>query len=108
MLGDNNNIKIAKNLIKNLSIETKICNLEHTAPMIVEKNELNKKEKIMLLVGLIFGLLGGYISNIAVTAMYRIVDKQYMPSNIFAFVLGTTFIFGVSMWILNILKNDFS
>lgn len=76
--------------------------------MIVEKNELNKKEKIMLLVGLIFGLLGGYISNIAVTAMYRIVDKQYMPSNIFAFVLGTTFIFGVSMWILNILKNDFS
>ena len=67
-------------------------------------NIISKKDKTLFLYGVAVGLAGGYLSNVAVTTIYRFIDKDYSFTNILALILSNIFIFGICIWIL---KNKF-
>jgi len=68
------------------------------------KTKLSKKEIKVFLAGVAIGVAGGYIANIAVTSIYRLIDKDYSIANLFTLTLSNIFLFGLCIWILRKMK----
>ena len=42
------------------------------------KNSFTKKDKVIFLYGILIAIFGGFLTNIAVTTMFRFVDKDIL------------------------------